>query len=187
MGGFSKPGGSGGGGSGGGSWSLVTSLTASASASLDFTDLAADEVYKFEFDQLLGNGTEIHMRMSDDNGATFSTGTYIASQSNQQGSSTTLILNQDTTSALVLTGTNVTNVSGALGLSGELRLFQQGDASAHTGIMAFLVYCSAANTIRYESVVGSYFAAAAIDAVQFYSQTGNLASGTVYLYKLVKA
>ena len=169
-----------------GAWTFLASATASASATLDFTTglTSTYNLYVFIFDRVLNatNTQEFLVRTSTDGGSTYDAG---ASDYAYSLESNNLTINDITNDNGAL-GINVINTAGETGVSGFVYLFSPSDATrcmmvGRTGFYDntdFQETCMVSSNVRH--------ATANVDAVRFFYSSGNITSGTIYLYGIAK-
>lgn len=159
---------------GGGAWTFVSSTTLSSDATAEFTGLSTDFVYRFVFSNVLPatDAAVLWMRTSTDAGVSYDSGA-----ADYRSVSTTA-------AQMVLTYSigNVANSEGVLG--GYLDLFNPSAASYTSATSVLLCGRDSGTTINLASFDNTRLSAADVDAVQFLFSSGNLASGTIKLYKL---
>ena len=172
----------------------ITSGTASASATLDFTGLSSDYAYyEFIFSNILPatDDQTLRMRTSTDNGSTYDAGAsdYCSAHIGRTGA-TTIASSGANTTTLALTATSgggldVSNVTGE-GVGGFVRLYDT--SAANWGkVTASLTFVNGNGSPVVTQTSGHRRAAANIDAVRFYFASGNIASGTIYVYGVAKS
>lgn len=194
---------SGGGGSGGGSLVLLAKQTASSSASLNFT--TRDEggytgaLFQSDFDEYVirfwkvipaTDGAHFAFRVSHDGGSTWASasGSYFysvrwvlnqpsAGQYNDASVSSTYATLGDTIDAN--TNTNL------LGVDGDLSVYTP-SAADKMKWMGRVQFATNANWMAREESTGWHATASAVDAVQFFMSSGNIASGTIAVYGVCK-
>lgn len=177
-------------GGGGGALVLLEQHTASNSASLDFTACISGvyDDYLIELVNVLPvtNTQPLRMRMSTDGGATYDSGNnynwlrwgFDSGGGSASGGNAVAFIQVD------LQG--VSNTPSAAGATGSLRL-QPSVGSFQTAVFGDLsFYTTGAGSFTKELVAGRYTPSTAVDAFQFYFASGNIASGTVRVYGLVK-
>lgn len=179
-------------GAGGGGLVLLEQYTASASASLDFTTFysATYDEYLIEFKNVVPatNQANITLRMSTDGGATYDAGGNYAwagfrasrGGSAAAGSSTGTSIGLDASGG-------VSSTTSAAGLCGSARLFDPASTTMWKRVKAE-VGIDDGNAA--ESVVcmvsGSYKSIIAVNAFRVIASSGNLLSGTIRVYGIVK-
>lgn len=159
----------------GGGWSFIKTLTASASATLDFTTLPGYTAYAFVIKSLLlaTNAQQLLFRFSNDNGATFAATGYTAGI-NYTSYNLALVTNVNATTSFPLTSaaSNGTGISGVIYVS-------VGNANAW-GQMSYLSTTSGVQAFGNIGGAGNIVA----NAFRFLSSSGNLTSGAVSIYGL---
>ena len=176
---------------GGGAWTLISTVTASASADISFTsglDSTYDE-YVFMFNNLHPSATaKFQVNFSTDGGSNYNvtkTTTSIQIYHNETtdadtgfGYSTGSDLAQGTGVAQIGQGASTGNDES---LAGVFHLF---DPSNATFVKHFIVdTVSTSDGYAYRRLHAGYGnTTSAIDAIQFSQSTGNIDSGTISLY-----
>jgi len=176
-------------GSGGG-FTLIEEHTASGSASLDFSACISSTYnnYYFIFENILPatDAANLYWRastnggMSYDSGANYAWTTYgfIPGAAGAPPGA-----NSGATFARIADG--LSNASTG-GLTGELILGNPLSAANWKRITGMLGYTASTNRIVGIPSSSAYQSATAVNAVQFFMSTGNVASGTIYCYGLSK-
>ena len=178
--------------SAGGVWNLIETLTASSSATLDFTsgiDSTYDEyVFKFIDIHPETDDKSLLFNLSIDSGSNYNvTKTATAFQANHDEADSATELAYDTSRDLAQ-GTGFAYLSHNCGsdndqaVSGELKLFAPSDT---TFVKHFI---STSNTSSGGNYSINFFGAgygnttSAVDAVQFKFESGDIDAGTISLY-----
>jgi hypothetical protein len=170
-----------------GSLILLSTQTASASATLDFTSvLSATYIdYLFEIDNLrpANDGKDLYMRLSVDNGANFLASGYTSAM--WYYASAAFGTAAGGASAMQLTpaaGGEIGNAA-AEGVSGQVMLFTPGNATqAKRASFDLGISDKNAATPLFSHGVGSQSGTAAVNAVRFLFDTGNITSGVIRCY-----
>lgn len=166
---------------------LLDSQTASTSATLDFTTGIDDtyDVYLFELVNITpaSDGVELNLRISQDSGSTWkaSANNYEWRQDMTSGSSST-------SATEIQIGENLGNAA-AESYCGTVRLYNPSNTTKHKLFAGMSTHWNNAGTtlLELQACAGSYNAdTAAINGVQFLMSSGNIASGTIYLYGVTK-
>lgn len=181
------------GGGGSGDWVLISSVTASSSASLEFTS-GIDSTYKayvFIICDLAvaTDGDYLLFRTSSNGGSTYDStlGNYTrnmyydsvdtAAANAGSDSSGYIGLTPPFSGRLIGSATNET-------LHGTVTLYDP-SASTYTHVTFSTVYLNQAASYSIVSGGGARASAAAVNAVQFVLGNGNIASGTIHMYGLL--
>jgi len=174
----------------GGAWTLLSTATASSSATLSFTS-GIDSTYKeyiFRFINIHGASTsDFTFNGSIDGGSNYNvakTSTYFKAHHNEDDGETDLSYN---TSADLAQGTGFQRINGVVNDndgsgSGTIHLF---DPSNTTFIKHFIGVSDAMTTTPYNqnAYIGGYFnTTSAINAVQFKFSSGDIDAGTIMMY-----
>ena len=170
----------------------LTTVTASSSATLDFTSSidSTYNIYKFRFVDLHPgtDGSIFRFQANAAGGSGFNetiTSTDFESFHNEGGDTTGLSYQSNQDQAQGTSFQTLTNSCGADAdqcISGELFLF---DPSSTTFVKHFLCRTQSANDANYsfDVFVSGYFnTTTAIDEVQFKMSSGNIDSGTIEMY-----
>jgi hypothetical protein len=169
---------------------LLSTLTASASATLEFTATDATKYmgYEFVFTDLVNASAAVYlyMRMSSDGGVTYDSG---ASDYDYNG------IYANSTGFSRLTGISKAQID----LSAQALYTAYGDKGRYSGVLTAFSPDAATYTRFYNHFnyytnsglnmghkAGYRNSTAAIDAFQFFFSTGNITSGKIYVYGLVK-
>ena len=171
---------------GGGVWTYLTSATASASATLDFTTVITSTylVYAFVIDKLLPatDAQNFYFRTSTDNGVSYDSGASDyewALDGNQVSTS-------DTADSVIRLTENCDSATAG-SMSGVLMLYNPSSATSARKHITYLAgHYENSNLGAVIPASGARIATADVDAVRFYYASGNIASGTIYLYGVAK-
>lgn len=178
---------------------LISSTTASTSATIDFTS-GIDSIYD-EYEIHLVNvipatdDVNLWMRTDADAGASFDASDYLYSGTGTSSAGTTLNYSPGTVQAQIVinstaTGGSLDNGAGS-GLCGVIKLFTPASTAVRKKFQWQVSYQNneaGANHIANVSGSGAYTGTTAlINAVRFLMSTGNIASGSFYLYGIKKA
>ena len=175
----------------GGSLVLLSTQTASSSATLSFTS-GIDSTYKeyqFHFIDIhpASNNVKLHFNMSADSGSNYNvtkTTTFFRADHDEADSATALGYN---TSNDLAQSTNFQGL-GDIGndndqtLSGTLHLFNPSSTTFVKHFISTTNACDHADESRNYFVAGYGNTTSAIDAVQFKMSSGNIDSGTIKMY-----
>lgn len=173
---------------GSGSWVKISSTTASASSSVSFTGLSSTYIsYVVVITNLVPttNGTDLYLRTSADNGAT-----YASSASDYK---TAGFLTVDNTyvgiSAVAGAQLIVGGMSGSYSLGNGTGMVANGvlyihnpSASLRCHVTGHIASLNSSSYQMIDFVNGWRDAAAAVNAIQFFMSSGTIASGTFTLY-----
>lgn len=172
---------------------LITSSTASASASIDFTSGidSTYNIYEVEFIDVLPatDGVEFFMRVSTDAGSTYKSGAsdysnvvYALNSADNRGTlkgmSTYNSMNLNTAGASY--GIGNTGLDG--GVSGNLFFYSPDSGTLDFKMIFSVCYGGSVNEMVQSLGTGVYETATAVDAVQFLFDSGNITSGEINLY-----
>lgn len=170
---------------------LLEQETASSSASLNFTSAITSsfDTYQFEFVDILPatDNVTFHMRVSTDGGSNWlSTNIYTYANfifrngaSGAGGASAT--------SAINLLFNNVDSNTALPGVTGTIKLYNPGNA-VHKQITGQFSFFGEGSSFFEGSILAARVeTTSAVNAVQFYFSSGNIASGTIRCYGLNKS
>lgn len=170
----------------------LATKTASASATLDFTEFnnAVYLAYEFEFENVLPatDSTSFWMRFSTSGGSSYDAGAsdyayinYAAST----GSSAFSFSNAATAAQVLLTFPNdVGNATGEEGVTGGAWLRRAGVGAVRTRVQFELSYENPTGQLVTANGKARRNTAQDTDAVRFLFSSGNIASGTIRMYGL---
>lgn len=162
---------------------LITTGTAANSASVDLTGMTGYTSYVIYWTKLIPatNGTTLLMRVSTNNGSSFisSAGAYAWMLVNGINNVLAATANQSDTSMTI--SLNYLN-SGAVTGGGRIDI----PNPANTNNTNIISHCnhmdSSLSLLRNTIVTGQYLATTTVNAVQFLMSSGNITTGTFYLY-----
>jgi hypothetical protein len=168
---------------------LVSTQTASSSATISFTDLSSTYFkYVVEFVGITPQteGDEFGMRVSSDNGSSYDSGAGNYGYLNWQAHWTGTNRDSGTTTygPVVYNPTNTTeDVGNGTGefLHGRLEVFTP-TTSAYTYAKSDFAYLDETGSLCHGQNSIVRLTASAVDAIQFFFTTGNIATGTLKLY-----
>lgn len=172
----------------GGAWELISSATASASTSIDFTSGITDEYSTFVviFDRLKFSGIQdVFIRLSHDGGSSFYSGNLHSAQGNYRFTANSYAreINQN---GFILTP--ITNPQTAWPVSGMVELYGLTEVNFNTFQSRLHAIDSTSNSDRSWQSSGGYFnSTAVVDAIQVVPQSGTITEGTAYLYGIRSA
>jgi hypothetical protein len=179
------------GGGGGGALVLLEQHTASSSATLDFTTAfsATYDEYVFELLGLIPatNAVDLVLLMSTDGGSTYDSGgnytytdwRYVPGGAAQSGADQ---------SSIPLCNGSVDHVSNnsSWGVVGRITLFYPGDTTLYKRVIGQTSWLNSGGIFEGVEVRGAYKNATAVNAVRFFFNSGNIASGTIRCYGIAK-
>lgn len=171
-----------------GSMIYLSTQTASASATIDFTSLITStyDDYVVIFDGVIPvtGGTSLYFRTSSNNGSSYDAGAnnYAWGQSGTLGSGAGA-----TEIDLGIGGAPSNNA--AVGIAGTLRLYNLNSATVYKRAVWDISYGSATGSASFVSYAGAgaRISTAAVNAIRFLMQGGNISTGTFKLYGIKKA
>lgn len=169
---------------------FLGSATASTSATLDFTSLitSAYDLYIFVLKDLrpATDAVDMWMRTSTNNGSSYDSGANnykTAGHKSANGANPAAWNSGGATAILLSDNTDSIGNAAAEGLSGEVRLYTPlGSARIKSGY--FVTDYQDENLTAQKNAHGWFFrdTTADIDAVRFMFSSGNITSGTIYMY-----
>ncbi len=185
--------------SGSGALVLLESHTASTSASLDFVTRNAPgqsgAIFQADFDEYVievinivpaTNATNLALRISTDGGATYvSTNTYRYAQ-RFTGSNLASGVSGSNSVGLISFSGLLSNTASVSGSNGYLRLFNPLSASQEKFFLHATVFKSTDGNYYYINGMGVYAASTAVNAIQFFIDSGNITSGVIRIYGVSK-
>ena len=174
------------GGGGGGAWEFVETITISNDATVDIDDLDGPHLLIFEDLVFATDNVNFQMRVSDDNGSTFKSGSLDYSYTgasyapNWNAFSAT---NDDLIELIGDTSVNIGNLAGE-GMHGWMYTSKLDSTALKAAVHATLYYTNSDGVASWSIASGEYDATSAIDAVQFFADSGNISSGKIHVFKL---
>lgn len=168
---------------------LLSSQTASGSATLDFTAFnnATYRYYEFELENVkpATDGTTLIMRFSTNAGVSYDAGAsdYTHQGLGQGGGGVAAVEGASATSGINLSiFNNLGNAAGEFGVTGRLTLYHAGDAASSTRVHGEISYENSSTVMVVWKVAGRRLTAQDTDAVRFLMSSGNIASGVIRMY-----
>ncbi len=157
---------------------LISTQTASNSATLDFTGLTGYNHYSFEVQNLVpASDSDLLIRAQIS--AAFQSTSYTTIYTNNGGSGSNTTGVYPGVNGTVL----VDNVAASSGVSGTVDVYNIANTAGKKLIMFNLVWGTAPTTIYQSTGTGFYTASnAALTGIRFLMTTGNITSGAVRLY-----
>jgi hypothetical protein len=181
---------------GGGSTELITSVTASDDATISFTqfDSTKYDYYKFVFVNMVPvtNDESLKLRTSTNGGSSYDATQndylYITTRIRaiQTGYDASLSSGVAGTQSFPLDTAGTDNTASVGGTSGTVQIFSPSTLS-YTHIMVEAISSRSNSTPNMSNTSGYRASAADVDAVQFFFSSGNITSGTIYMYGLKSA
>lgn len=167
---------------------LLASKTASASATLNFTEFnnTLYRYYEFEFEHVkpATNSVQLRAALSTNGGSTWDTAAGSYSNTGFVTNGATLAhFGAGSVAYMELSNvTDVGNGASSFGVDGMVKLYLAPDATTQTRMIFNGAYDNAGGTSIYVSSNSRRLAAQDTDGIQFFFQTGNIASGTIRMY-----
>lgn len=167
---------------------LISSQTASSATSVSFTNLSSQfSKYIVEFSYIIpASNSYFSARLSADNGSTFISANYL--NGNVFGSNADVPSGGAVpTDRINLSLSNVNMINTATkGYCGKLEIFNPSNTANHKICRTSGNYTNTSGSITYVENASIYTGAtSAINAIQFFFSTGNIASGVFKLYGLL--
>ena len=176
----------------GGGLNLISTQTASSSATIDFTS-GIDSTYKeyiFKFYDIhpATDSVSFGFNGSIDGGSNYNvtkTSTVIETYHNESGSSSG---NQYNTTFDIAQGTGFQSISGNIGnendrtCAGQILLFEPSSTTFVKHYLANVQFYHSADFSIHHLTAGYFNTTSAIDAIQFKMSSGNIDAGTIKLY-----
>lgn len=171
---------------GGGDWVLISSSTASSSATVDFTGLSSTYfVYRFILQGITpqNDGAFLWFRTSTNNGSSYDSGASDYSVAGWRSESGVEPVNFGSTGVAQI-GTTWTGVGNAANEDANLiiDLYNPSNASAQTTMQWSGSYVDTGADLNLITGLGRRLSTADVDAVRFQFSAGNIVSGNFYLY-----
>jgi hypothetical protein len=166
----------------------VTTLTASASAALEFTSLATGYDYRIEMEDITPatNGVNLQLQVSTDNGSTWKSGAsdYLWSLlSNHSSTATASGATSSGAVAQLVLAQSISN-SSADGVSGTIRIKRPNVTSNAKKLTTEINSCNSSSQRQNIRGAGTYAGSTtAVNAVRLIMSGGNIASGIARLYR----
>lgn len=179
------------GGSAGGGLVLLEQYTASSSASLNFTTAisATYDEYVFEFVSLIpASASKLWMRMSTDGGSSYDSGNNYSTDGFVWRSGGSALGGGTALSKIIMTysGSGDVSTTANWSLNGRMTLFNPGSAALYKTVDGRVTYFDSGPFRVVHDFRGTYEVTTAVNAVQFFMSTGNIASGTIRCYGVAK-
>lgn len=176
-----------------GAWVFISSATASGTATIDFTGLSSTySMYQLVFTHILPatNNTELYLRTSTNGGSTYDAGAsdymWKAEDLYGTGVGTYAAYGATTAAYIGLTATSAgyqASSTAGNGWSGYVNIYRPSDAN-NCKLWYAGTYRSGTGLATKIDGHGERLTAADVDAVRILFSSGNIASGSVYLYGL---
>ena len=167
---------------------LLATKTASASATLDFTEFnnATYRRYEFELDNVkpVTDAVDFLAQVSTNGGSSYDSGASNYSWT-YGGTGSATLTGQSSSSTSMKLATNIGNASNENGVSGEATLINAPSASNRTKLMFFVAYENSAGATFQLTGTGRRLADQDTDAIRFLFDSGDIASGTIRMYGIV--
>jgi hypothetical protein len=180
-----------GGGGSSGAWEYVSTTTISSDATINFTSLSGSDYMFVLYNVIPENDALLTIRVTDDGGSTWEAVDYqyviiysdIALANTTNTSAAEILINEE----------NVGQGSGQYGVTGTINAFNLNEASYPASFTWRCIQNDDSGDLNLVSGCGISADDGAggetldVDGIQFYFDSGDLVSGTIYLYKLVTA
>lgn len=184
-------------GSGGSGFEYVDTKTASASASLAFTDFAADSIYRLTFFNLkpTSDAVDCYVTASNDNGSSYSStslyqyNNWVADTNTSLDDPTGESTNGNAQWQMAAVSLLIGNASTEFGINGYLDLYSVNVTGAPIVISGKLTYCYSGQrltTVAVHAISQNYNGSSllsAVDALKFAPSTSTWATGSIIRHK----
>jgi len=180
----------------GGGLVLVQEQVASTSATLDFTSWYSStyDVYEIVFLNVVpaSNGVDLYLRVSTDTGSTWKSGAsdYAWMQQGSTPPTSNTVFGDEADAQIAVSWTGGTGMQASAadgGFSGTVRLYNPGSSASYKHFLGQGIQdSSSTGTFVSSTVHGAYLATTAIDGLRVLFSSGDITSGTVRVYGLVK-
>lgn len=178
-------------GAAGGDMVRISTTTISADATVDIALSASYDTFMVTFSNIVPatDNTVLRMRVSNDAGSTFEAGAsaYRDTDANIFSSGTGWNVTTDDSAAEIGIGGSLLGTGTDEGLYGTLYIHGATSSGSVTLVRGHLVTHSPESRLEMNSFGGLYDTAETVDFIQFFSSSGNLASGEIVLYGLKNA
>jgi hypothetical protein len=175
----------------GGGYILITATTISNDASISFTSI--DSTYDHYILELINvvpatDTAHLYIRTSNDGGSSYDSGGSDYQKQSLQSHDTTVTGTGETTDALDLTGSTESG-DDAGGVSGRITIDDPANTATFTRLWGDLPwwYGGSSDDLYTNTFVACRAAAEAVNGISVYFSTGNLSTGKVKLYGVVKS
>jgi hypothetical protein len=172
---------------------LVETQTASTSASLNFTSCITStyDEYFIEIVNLIPatNAVGLIMRMSTDGGSSYDSGTNYSTSAYRfinSGAGAGGGTGQTSISLDGGNGTDFLSNTSTWGAIGGYKLFSPSSTALYKRVIGTISYFNSASALEGATVVGAYLSTTAVNAFQLLTTSGNITSGIVRCYGVVK-
>lgn len=177
---------------GGGAWNFISSVTASNSTTVNFTNISSTyDIYAITLTLVspATDGDVLRIRTSTNNGSSFDNGTTDYKYSAMGWSSNATSANLDSLAgeSSILVASTIGADAGESGLSGIFYLYKPSSAAGWFQLSWNVSSINPSSLLRVTSGAGARQASQAVDAIQFFMGSGNIASGTFRLYGIANS
>ena len=175
----------------GGDRVLLATKTASASATLDFTEFnnATYRRYEFELENVkpATDGVDLYLRTSTNAGSAYDAGAtnYAWGLDGTSAGSGTSGASTGDVAIIMTTVVKIGNAAAEYGVSGIVEITGAPSASVFTEMRGHWTYWNTAGAMVQVSGGGARLSAADVDAVRFLFSAGNITSGTIRMYGVI--
>lgn len=166
-------------------WSFIEKKTASSSTSLDFTLPAGYDAFRFTLFSIAPatDDSALYVRFSNDGGSTFLAGTgYSSSAVGRQSAGTVEAIDVSGGAQIIIGSADISDSIGndvREALSGSITVYGALNAAVNTKLTGEITYAAASAGEVVLTVGGRYVAAEAHNAIRFFMESGNIASGII--------
>jgi len=175
-----------------GSFTLISTATASNSATLTFTGISSTyDLYFIELVEIVGaSASSLRMRTSFDGGANYDTSGYMYQSFGYTSAVTAWTTDFDGSSTFLPVWNNncgaISTTASYSGLSANVYLMSPA-SSAYTKYFATAVWFTGAAANSYAQITGAQMSTSPVNAIQFLMASGNIASGKIRLYGIANS
>jgi len=163
---------------------LIATRTASSSASLEFKSVISSNFsnYYISIRDLLPatNATQLRLTVSDDNGSTYKATNYA-----YQGTdinSTPARTSPGNDSATYMQLIDLVSSTSSRGISMDFQIFGLNQSSDYVQAIGWSCHYSSGANYAINRFVASYVGLVSVNALKFAMNSGNLASGSIFMY-----
>lgn len=162
---------------------LISTATASNSASISLTGMTGYTTYLIYFDNLLPatNGTNLLMRVSTNGGSTYisAAGSYAWALTNSFSTSVVAAATQSDTSITLAVG--IIN-SGTVTGGGRIDIINPASTNDTVFLSHTSTQDSGSNILRNATTCSQFLSTTTVNAIQLLMSSGNMTTGNFYLY-----
>lgn len=175
-----------------GAMTLISTATASNSASLDFTGLSSTyDLYFIEVVEIVGaSASSLRMLTSSNNGSSYDSSGYTYQSQGYVSSSSTWVNDFDSAATFLQIWNNncgaISTTASYSGLSANAYLMSPA-SSAYTKFYAVGTWFTSSSASSYAQISGARMSTSPVNAIRFQMASGNIASGKIRLYGIANS